>query len=53
MSGPGNTSDQGAPVPLVYGEVITGGVLISGGVDIEKIAVTGSGGGSVGSGGKK
>jgi len=52
-SGPGNTYEQGAPVPLVYGEVITGGVLISGGVDIERIAVTGSGGGSVGSGGKK
>lgn len=53
MSGPGNTYDQGNPVPLVYGEVITGGVLISGGVDIERIAVTGNGGGSVGSGGKK
>ncbi|MGV1754824.1 hypothetical protein [Agrobacterium sp. CG674] len=52
-SGPGNTHDQGNPVPLVYGEVITGGHLISGGVDIERIAVTGSGGGSVGSGGKK
>lgn len=53
MSGPGNTYDQGNPVPLVYGEVITGGQLISGGIDIERIAVTGSGGGSVGSGGKK
>lgn len=53
MSGPGNTSDQGNPVPLVYGEVITGAHLISGGVDIERIAVTGNGGGSVGSGGKK
>lgn len=53
MSGPGNTYEQGAPVPLVYGEVITGGVLISGGIDIERIAVTGTGGGSVGSGGKK
>ncbi|QNG62607.1 tail assembly protein [Rhizobium phage B1VFA] len=53
MAGPANTSDQGAPVPLVYGEVITGGVLISGGIDIEQIAVTGDGGGSVGSGGKK
>lgn len=53
MSGPGNTYDQGNPVPLVYGEVITGGQLISGGIDIERIKVTGSGGGSVGSGGKK
>ena len=52
MSGPGNTYDQGNPVPLVYGEVITGGQLISGGIDIERIKVTGSGGGSVG-GGKK
>lgn len=39
MSGPGNTYDQGYPVPLVYGEVITGSVLISAGVDVEKIAV--------------
>jgi predicted phage tail protein len=53
MSGPGNTSNQGGPVPLAYGEIITGGTLISGGVDIEQIAVTGDGGGSVGSGGKK
>lgn len=52
-SGPGSTTNQGSPVPLVYGEVITGGVLVSGGVDIERIAVTGSGGGSIGSGGKK
>ncbi len=39
MSGPGNSYDQGNPVPLVYGEVITGGVLLSGGVDIERIKV--------------
>ncbi|MBY3231886.1 tail assembly protein [Rhizobium laguerreae] len=53
MSGPANTSDQGVPVPLVYGEVITGGVLISGGIDIQQIAVTGDGGGSIGAGGGK
>ncbi|PZR92244.1 MAG: hypothetical protein DI537_13735 [Stutzerimonas stutzeri] len=53
MTGPGNTTDQGVPVPLVYGEVITGGVLISGGYDVERIAVSGSGGGSIGGGGKK
>ena len=53
LSGPGNTYDQGNPIPLVYGEVITGGILVSGGIDIERIAVTGSGGGSVGSGSKK
>jgi predicted phage tail protein len=36
-SGPGNAYEQGSPVPLVYGEVYTGGVMISGGVDIEKV----------------
>lgn len=39
MAGPGNSYEQGNPVPLVYGEVITGGVLLSGGVDIERIRV--------------
>lgn len=40
FSGPGNSYEQGAPVPLVYGgPLIVGGVMISGGVDIEKIAV--------------
>lgn len=39
MAGPGNTYDQGNPVPLVYGEVITGGQLASGGIDIERIKV--------------
>jgi len=52
FGGPGNNYDQGNPVPLVYGRVITGGQMISGGIDIERIAVSGSGGGSVG-GGKK
>ncbi len=52
FSGPGNTYDQGNPVPLVYGRVITGGQLISGGIDIERMKVSGKGGGSVG-GGKK
>jgi predicted phage tail protein len=37
LSGPSNSYDQGSPVPLIYGEVITGGVLISGGIDIENI----------------
>ena len=39
MTGPGNSYEQGAPIPLVYGEVITGGVLVSGGIDIERIKV--------------
>lgn len=51
MNGPGNTSSQGVPVPLVYGECLTGGVLISGGVDIVQVAASG-GGGRLG-GGKK
>jgi predicted phage tail protein len=37
FSGPGNVYDQGAPVPLVYGRVITGSVMVSGGIDIENI----------------
>lgn len=36
-SGPGNTSKQGGAVPLIYGEVITGGILVSGGLEIENI----------------
>jgi predicted phage tail protein len=37
FGGPGNSYAQGSPIPIVYGEVITGGVLISGGVDIEQL----------------
>lgn len=37
LSGPTNFYEQGSPVPLVFGEVITGGVTISGGIDIEDI----------------
>lgn len=37
MTGPTNTTREGAIVPIVYGKVITGGVLISGGIDIEQI----------------
>lgn len=40
MSGPGNAYEQGSPIPLVYGMVITGGVMISGGIDIENIGVS-------------
>lgn len=39
LGGPGNTYEQGNPVPLVYGEVITGSVLVSAGLDIEQIPV--------------
>ncbi len=39
LSGPGNAYDQGNPIPIVYGEVICGSQLISGGIDIEDIAI--------------
>lgn len=38
INGPGNAYEQGNPVPIVYGEVMTGSVLISGGIDVEDIA---------------
>ena len=38
MSGPINIYEQGYPIPLVYGRVITGTLLVSGSVDIEDIA---------------
>lgn len=44
FSGPGNTSTQGNAVPVVYGECMTGGVLVSGGIDVEQIGATGGGG---------
>jgi len=44
-NGPGNNSGQGIPIPLVYGEVITGGALVSGGVDVERLGMSGGGGG--------
>lgn len=37
--GPNNTSGQGAPVPYIYGEVITGSNLISAGMDVEPIPI--------------
>lgn len=39
ISGPGNTTSQGAPVQLVYGECICGSILISAGLDIEPIPI--------------
>lgn len=38
FSGPTNIYEQGFPLPLVYGRVITGTLLGSGSVDIEDIA---------------
>ena len=37
FSGVQNTSRQGVPVPIVYGEVIVGSVVISAGVSTEKV----------------
>ena len=39
FSGTQQTSRAGTPVPLVYGEIITGSVVISGGVDTEQVQV--------------
>ena len=39
IKGPSNTYAQGNPVPLVYGRLITGSVLVSAGMDVEPIPV--------------
>lgn len=38
FSGIQNTSSQGVPVPLIYGETIVGSVVISAGIDTVKVA---------------
>jgi predicted phage tail protein len=45
MGGPTNTYAEGAAVPLVYGEVITGGVIISAGSDVEQLKTDDTGDG--------
>lgn len=37
FSGVQNTARQGVPIPVVYGEVITGSVVISAGIDIVQV----------------
>jgi predicted phage tail protein len=37
FSGIQNTSRQGLPVPIVYGETIVGSVVISAGIDTEQV----------------
>ena len=37
FSGLQNTSRAGTPVPIVYGEIFTGSVVISAGVDTEQV----------------
>lgn len=39
FSGIQNTSRQGTPVPLIYGETIVGSVVISAGIDTVQVAV--------------
>jgi predicted phage tail protein len=46
MAGPTSVYEQGNPVPLVYGETITGGVLVSVSLDIEDIGKFKSGAGN-------
>ena len=38
FSGTQNTSRAGTPVPLVYGEIFTGSVVISAGVDTHQVS---------------
>lgn len=42
FSGPGNDLGQGQPVPVIYGEVLTGGYAISGGLSASDLSVSGS-----------
>lgn len=37
FSGPVNVTEQGGPVPLVYGEMIVGSIVAGGSIDIEDI----------------
>tara|TARA_R100001015_G_scaffold18804_1_gene13007 strand:- start:854 stop:1495 length:642 start_codon:yes stop_codon:yes gene_type:complete len=37
FSGTQNTSRAGTPVPLVFGEIVTGSVVISGSVDVQQV----------------
>ena len=39
FSGTQNTSRAGTPVPIVYGEIVTGSVVISGAVDTQQVQV--------------
>ncbi len=39
FSGTQQTGRAGTPVPLVYGEIVTGSVVISGGIDMEQVQV--------------
>ena len=38
FSGIQNTNRQGVPVPIVYGEVLVGSIIVSAGIDVEPVA---------------
>lgn len=38
FNGPINRTEQGGPVTLVYGEIITGSIIVGGSIDIEEYA---------------
>ena len=40
FSGPENVTDQGVAVPLIYGRVYTGSVVISAGLSVADVAIT-------------
>jgi predicted phage tail protein len=42
ISGPTNTVEQGQPVPIVYGEVLTGGYVVSAGISVSSVSPSGS-----------
>ena len=42
FNGPSNDLGQGQPVPVIYGEVLTGGYAISGGLSSSDLSVSGS-----------
>lgn len=42
LSGPTNTADQGNPVPVIYGEVLTGGYPISAAISAGEVNVGGT-----------
>jgi predicted phage tail protein len=51
ISGPNNNADQGQPVPVIYGEVLTGGNPISSGLSVSQLDRAGSTASSVNLGG--
>lgn len=52
VSGPTNTLEQGAVVPVIYGEVLTGGQPISAGIAVAELSAEGSTGPFASIGGK-